>query len=357
MIALGVIAAVWLLGRRLEAARGGHPRRRRPIALWAVLAGMIGARLYHVATDWDRFRTTSARSVRSGRAVSASPAGWSPGSSSALWRGQAAGHPGSAVATAARPAMPLAQAIGRWGNWFNQELFGKPTDLPWALEIDDDKVRRRLRARHDLPPDVPLRVAVEPRPVRRADLDRPALPAAAGRLLAVYAWATASAASGSKACTSTRPGGRRAAPQPVDVAGDRRRSAGYLSSTGCAPQRAPGRGARARRRRGRRRGSRGCRGCRRGARRGARPGAAPGDELDAESDGRTVLNGRWPFTSNCLHSGWAGLSALFQDGDGLDPVPRVVFVPMSISGSRTPGTSRACAAPAAITSPPSDVPV
>lgn len=45
--------------------------------------------------------------------------------------------------------------------------------------------------------------------------------------------------------------------------------------------------------------------------------------------GQTVLNGRWPFTSNCLHSGWAGLSALFQEAGALDPVPRVVFVPMS----------------------------
>jgi prolipoprotein diacylglyceryl transferase len=40
------------------------------------------------------------------------------------------------VLTAAAPAIPLAQAIGRWGNWFNQELFGRPTTLPWALQID-----------------------------------------------------------------------------------------------------------------------------------------------------------------------------------------------------------------------------
>ncbi|MFM7126209.1 MAG: prolipoprotein diacylglyceryl transferase, partial [Actinomycetota bacterium] len=41
---------------------------------------------------------------------------------------------------AVAPALPLAQAIGRWGNWFNQELFGRPTDLPWGLEVDADKV-------------------------------------------------------------------------------------------------------------------------------------------------------------------------------------------------------------------------
>ena len=45
--------------------------------------------------------------------------------------------------------------------------------------------------------------------------------------------------------------------------------------------------------------------------------------------GRTKLSGRWPFTSNCLHSGWAGLSSLFQQGEAVDPVPRVVFVPMT----------------------------
>ena len=45
-------------------------------------------------------------------------------------------------ATCAAPAIPLAQAIGRWGNWFNQELFGRPTDLPWALEVDADNVPR-----------------------------------------------------------------------------------------------------------------------------------------------------------------------------------------------------------------------
>ena len=79
-----------------------------------------------------------------------------------------AGIPLGPALTAAAPALPLAQAIGRWGNWFNQELFGGPTDLPWALEIDDDNRRRRLPAGHHLPPDVPLRIAVEPGAVRAA---------------------------------------------------------------------------------------------------------------------------------------------------------------------------------------------
>ena len=65
-----------------------------------------------------------------------------------------------------RPCIPLAQAIGRWGNWFNQELFGRPTDLPWALEIDVEHLPAGYLPGHDVPSDVPLRVAVEPRPVR-----------------------------------------------------------------------------------------------------------------------------------------------------------------------------------------------
>jgi alkylation response protein AidB-like acyl-CoA dehydrogenase len=55
---------------------------------------------------------------------------------------------------------------------------------------------------------------------------------------------------------------------------------------------------------------------------------APVGRVTGEA-GRAKMSGRWPFTSNCLHSGWAGLSALFQQGEAVDPVPRVVFVPMT----------------------------
>ena len=61
------------------------------------------------------------------------------------------------------PGLVLAQAIGRWGNWFNQELFGAPSKLPWALEIDARAPAARLPAVLDVPADVPLRVAVVPR--------------------------------------------------------------------------------------------------------------------------------------------------------------------------------------------------
>ena len=63
---------------------------------------------------------------------------------------------------AVAPGLLLAQAIGRWGNWWNQELFGKPTDRPWGLEIDPINRPAQYLDSADLPPDVPLRVALEP---------------------------------------------------------------------------------------------------------------------------------------------------------------------------------------------------
>jgi prolipoprotein diacylglyceryl transferase len=139
MIALGVLAAV-AIARRRWSALGGDPEDITTIALVAVPAGLIGARLYHVITDWSRLYS-------GGR--------WWP-DAFAIWNG-GLGIPGGVlvgvaagvvvcrriqvdwrhVADAAAPAIPVAQAIGRLGNWFNQELYGRPTDLPWALRIDD----------------------------------------------------------------------------------------------------------------------------------------------------------------------------------------------------------------------------
>jgi len=137
-IAIGVLAAVAIARRRWE-ARGGDPEDVTTIAIWAVPAGLVGARLYHVITDWNRLYSD-------GR--------WWP-DALAIWKG-GLGIPGGVlagvavgvlvcrriridwrhVADAAAPAIPVAQAIGRLGNWFNQELYGRPTDLPWGLEID-----------------------------------------------------------------------------------------------------------------------------------------------------------------------------------------------------------------------------
>ncbi len=139
MIALGVLAAVWLFGRRLEARRWGTREDASAIALWAVPAGVIGARLYHVVTDWERFEDDLADIPKIWHGGLGIPGGLVAGILVGIWAGRRRHITTPRLMTAAAPAIPLAQAIGRWGNWWNQELFGRPTDLPWALEVSDEK--------------------------------------------------------------------------------------------------------------------------------------------------------------------------------------------------------------------------
>jgi prolipoprotein diacylglyceryl transferase len=140
MIALGVIAAVWLLGRRLEARGEGTREDASAIAVSSVIAGVIGSRLYHVATDWGSFQHDLGRIPQIWRGGLGIPGGILGGALAATWAFKRRGIPPAVGLSAAAPALALAQAIGRWGNWFNQELFGKPTDLPWGLRIDADKI-------------------------------------------------------------------------------------------------------------------------------------------------------------------------------------------------------------------------
>ena len=137
MIALGVLAAVWLSRRRWE-ARGGDPDQISRVALWAVPAGLIGARLYHVITDWKKFQSIGWLEVfaiwNGGLGI---PGGMAAGILVGLWMAHRQGMNQGETLAAMVPSLPLAQAIGRLGNWFNQELFGSPTDLPWGLEIDE----------------------------------------------------------------------------------------------------------------------------------------------------------------------------------------------------------------------------
>lgn len=136
-IIAGIVVAVWLSERRWV-SRGGAPGVVSDIALWAVPFGIVGGRAYHVLTDPELYFT----------------AGRNPWNAFAVWRGglgiwgaialgalgawigaRRAGVRFDDLAWALAPAIPLAQAIGRWGNWFNQELFGKPSTVPWALHI------------------------------------------------------------------------------------------------------------------------------------------------------------------------------------------------------------------------------
>lgn len=137
-IALGVAAAVTLSDRRWR-SRGGAEGDIGAIASWAVPAGVIGARLYHVATDWRSFRGRWFDVVKvwqGGLGIWGGVAlGVLVGLAAARRRGLRTADALDAVA----PAIPLAQAIGRWGNWFNIELFGRPTTLPWGLEVPPAK--------------------------------------------------------------------------------------------------------------------------------------------------------------------------------------------------------------------------
>ncbi len=136
MIALGVIAAVWLFGRRLEEREVGTKDDASAIAIWAVLAGVIGARLYHVVTDYDRFRNNWGEIPAIWNGGLGIPGGLLFGTLVGMYVAKHRAIPIAVAATCAAPAIALAQAIGRWGNYFNQELYGRPTGLPWALRID-----------------------------------------------------------------------------------------------------------------------------------------------------------------------------------------------------------------------------
>lgn len=137
LIALGVLAAVWLSQRRW-AARGNNPEDMSRIAIVAVPAGLVGSRLYHVITDW-RFDDGWAEPFKIWEGGLGIPGGMAAGIGAGVWVVRRNGWDQRAMLDCVVPALPLAQAIGRWGNWFNQELFGRPSDLPWALEISPAK--------------------------------------------------------------------------------------------------------------------------------------------------------------------------------------------------------------------------
>ncbi|MGN6128974.1 MAG: prolipoprotein diacylglyceryl transferase, partial [Nocardioidaceae bacterium] len=138
-IIAGVIVAIWV-GERRWVARGGVKGQIGDIAIWAVPFGLVGGRLYHVITDPELYFTKGANPVAAFYIWQGGLGIWGAIALGALgaWIGaRRAGIRFPALIDALAPGVVLAQAIGRWGNWFNQELFGKPTTLPWGLEIPD----------------------------------------------------------------------------------------------------------------------------------------------------------------------------------------------------------------------------
>jgi prolipoprotein diacylglyceryl transferase len=132
---VAIAAAVGITGLRWT-RRGGDWDLIFRVAVWGVAFGIVGARLYHVATSWNELPD----------------AWWGP---FAIWKGglgvwggiglgcivgaivaKRSGVSVAKLADCVAPGLLVAQGIGRFGNWWNQELFGRPTDLPWGLEID-----------------------------------------------------------------------------------------------------------------------------------------------------------------------------------------------------------------------------
>ncbi|GGW90096.1 prolipoprotein diacylglyceryl transferase 1 [Streptomyces malachitofuscus] len=136
-IIIGVFVAVWL-GNKRWVARGGRAGTVADIAVWAVPFGLIGGRLYHVITDYQLYFSEGRDWVDAFKIWEGGLGIWGAIAFGALgaWIGcRRRGIALPAYADAVAPGIAFAQAIGRWGNWFNQELYGRSTDLPWAVEI------------------------------------------------------------------------------------------------------------------------------------------------------------------------------------------------------------------------------
>ncbi|MCK7636700.1 prolipoprotein diacylglyceryl transferase [Corynebacterium pygosceleis] len=136
-IVTGIIAAIFLTRARY-AARGGNPEVVMDAAVISVILGIIGGRLYHVITDHDSYFCRGCDPVdafkvaNGGLGIMGAVALGTLG----VWiMMRRKGLPFAPLADAAAPGIILAQAIGRLGNWFNQELYGRPTDVPWGLKI------------------------------------------------------------------------------------------------------------------------------------------------------------------------------------------------------------------------------
>ncbi|MEV0717696.1 prolipoprotein diacylglyceryl transferase [Asanoa sp. NPDC050611] len=138
-IILGIILAGVVTEVRLR-QRGAHKWAILDIAVWAVPFGIIGARIYHVITSPGAYFGEGGNPLeafevwKGGLGIWGAVAGGAVG---ALFAARQLGMPLTVVADALAPGLPLAQAVGRLGNWFNNELYGRATTLPWGLEVHE----------------------------------------------------------------------------------------------------------------------------------------------------------------------------------------------------------------------------
>jgi len=133
-IAVGIVLAFWILLRRWRSL-GGDPGLAERVALWTVLAGFAGARIAYVSTHLYRFEGDPFGVLRIWEGGIAIYGGLVAGTAVCVLLLRRAKADVWAFGDCVALGLPLAQAVGRWGNWFNQELFGTPTGLPWGLEI------------------------------------------------------------------------------------------------------------------------------------------------------------------------------------------------------------------------------
>ncbi len=136
-IIAGIVVAV-LWGERRFVARGGPAGTVTDVAVYAVPFGLVGGRLYHVATDWQSYFGPGRNPVEALYIWQGGLGIWGAVALGAVgaWIGcRRHGVPLPFFGDAVAPGIVVAQAIGRLGNWFNQELYGPPTTLPWGLEI------------------------------------------------------------------------------------------------------------------------------------------------------------------------------------------------------------------------------
>ncbi len=136
-ILLGVVAAV-VIGERRWVARGGTRGAVTDVATIAVPFGIVGARIYHVVTSPAAYLDEPVRALYVWQGGLGIPGGIAGGFLAAYVVCRRRGYSRTAFADSVAPGIAVAQAIGRLGNWFNSELFGRPTMLPWGLKIDPD---------------------------------------------------------------------------------------------------------------------------------------------------------------------------------------------------------------------------
>ncbi len=139
-IIAGIVAAV-VMGDRRWRERGGREGTVADIAVWAVPFGVIGGRIYHVLSSPDAYFGKGGDPLLALQIWKGGLGIWGAIALGGVgaWIGcRRHGIPLPAFADAVAPGVAVAQAIGRWGNWFNQELFGRPTSLPWGLRIDPE---------------------------------------------------------------------------------------------------------------------------------------------------------------------------------------------------------------------------